>query len=440
MANRTNLGMMLGEILAGSTNQNNLQRGYLDGMRGLEAGSQIELNKARLGDVNADADIKRQRLNYMTPEAIKRQAMQSLGLGEADEVPQDRMPDVYRSQASIENAIANENKSFDLAKQLSQIQKNNITANITPDNALDIATQVGALDGKMLDIMKNEMTKGIVKDGRPNANERGLMYSQGKSEFSNLGSDGTFNQITGASTINPQAIKPTETKPQWDSARGVFVSPDGGVIQPKLPDGSNLPSKEASKPLPATALKMQNEGLDKLTVARNIEKDLNEFGKLIDDGKLDFGIVSNLMNKAKNNLGMSDEESRNLASFQATMEKLRNDSLRLNTGVQTEGDAQRAWNELFTNINDPKLVRDRLNEIVSINRRAADLQKLNIDNIRANYNAEPLDYSQYEGMPTFKGESPTKTGGATSKQVKRTGRTKDGRRVVEYTDGTREFK
>ena len=152
----------------------------------------------------------------------------------------------------------------------------------------------------------------------------------------------------------------------------------------------------ANKPLPAGALKMQQTELDALATASGIDGQLERIQGQLDGGTLSFGPVSNLINQARNAAGMSNEESRNLASFRSTLEKLRNDSLRLNAGVQTDGDAQRAWNELFTNLNDTDLVKQRLIEIRGINQRAAQLRKLNVDGIRANYGHEPLDTSQYE--------------------------------------------
>ena len=78
---------------------------------------------------------------------------------------------------------------------------------------------------------------------------------------------------------------------------------------------------------------------------------------------------------------------------------MRNESLRLNTGVQTDGDAQRAWNELFQNINDTGLVKQRLKEIQGINARAAELQRLRADSVRANYGMAPVDAGAYQNQP-----------------------------------------
>lgn len=162
---------------------------------------------------------------------------------------------------------------------------------------------------------------------------------------------------------------------------------------------TNAEQKKVLKPLPTAALKMQQEGLDAIGTASSINADLGAIEKQIQDKKLKFGPISNLTNSAMNASGFSSEESRNFASFKSNLEKLRNDSLRLNKGVQTDGDAQRAWNELFQNINDTEVVKQRLAEIKRINDRAVDLRKLDIDNVRINYGHEPLDTSAYSKQP-----------------------------------------
>lgn len=155
--------------------------------------------------------------------------------------------------------------------------------------------------------------------------------------------------------------------------------------------------------LPTSALKMQQEELDAIGTAGTIGADLGAIAGQVEGGKINLGPVNNLMAKAKNLVGASDESSRNFATFQATLEKLRNDSLRLNKGVQTEGDAQRAWNELLANINDKKVVTQRLNEIMAINKRAANLRRMNVDNIRSNFGVDPMDTTGYQNQPAAVG-------------------------------------
>lgn len=158
-----------------------------------------------------------------------------------------------------------------------------------------------------------------------------------------------------------------------------------------------------SKPLPATVVKLQNETLDDINTASNIEADLNSLATYLESGNLDLGPVNNMGYRIQNWAGKSSDTSRNFATMKSTLEKMRNDSLRLNKGVQTEGDAVRAWNELFENINDENLVSERLRELQGINRRAADMKKLQLDNIRANYGAPPMDFNQFQAESPLSG-------------------------------------
>lgn len=122
---------------------------------------------------------------------------------------------------------------------------------------------------------------------------------------------------------------------------------------------------------------------------------LDRTGEQIDRGELKLGPLQNVISQTRNAVGLSDQSSRNFASFRSNLEKLRNDSLRLNKGVQTEGDAQRAWNELFTNLNDENLVQQRLNEIEAINQRAIANRQQVITARRQAQGVAPSDTSTY---------------------------------------------
>jgi hypothetical protein len=199
-------------------------------------------------------------------------------------------------------------------------------------------------------------------------------------------------------------------------------------------------STDNGKPLPAGALKMQQEALDAIGVSSSINADLGKLESQIKDGKLSFGPVSNLANTGRNLAGMSNENSRNFATFRSNLERLRNESLRLNTGVQTDGDAQRAWNELFSSINDTDLVKQRLKEIQAINKRGVELQKLKVDSVRANYGKAPLETSGFESVPPALGDAargaPAAQAPASGVTVVRTGRDASGRKVQQMSDGS----
>jgi len=155
--------------------------------------------------------------------------------------------------------------------------------------------------------------------------------------------------------------------------------------------------------LPTAALKMQQDELNEIGMASGLNADLAALGEQVRTGKLQLGFFKNIIGGAKNIAGLSDEQSRNLSTFKATLEKQRNDSLRLNKGTQTEGDAVRAWNEIMENINDGELVTERLAEIQKLNDRAVAIRKLNVDSIRRNYDVEPYDFSDYTNQPAAVG-------------------------------------
>lgn len=179
------------------------------------------------------------------------------------------------------------------------------------------------------------------------------------------------------------------------------IGPDGQpmYVSPSQAIGQRPASKTNENKLPTSALKMQQEEVEAIGTAGTISADLDALTRQIDSGKLKIGPVQNLVSRGKNLAGLSDENSRNFQSFAATLEKLRNDSLRLNKGVQTEGDAVRAWNEILTNINDPQVVKQRLAEVKKINERAAGLRKMNVDLIRQNFGVQPLDTAPVQNQP-----------------------------------------
>ena len=147
-----------------------------------------------------------------------------------------------------------------------------------------------------------------------------------------------------------------------------------------------------------TAGLQKDEDADVLAMqgAANISGDMGRLGSQIESGKLNLGPIKNTVASARNFMGISDENSRNFSSFQTSLEKLRNDSLRLNKGMQTEGDAVRAWNELIKNTNDEKLVQQRLVEIDSINKRALDQKRGMVQSRRKAQNVGPADLSAAE--------------------------------------------
>lgn len=200
-------------------------------------------------------------------------------------------------------------------------------------------------------------------------------------------------QLTASiAAANRPAPAPTLTTVMRDGKPTVIDARTGQAI------GEAPPKDNKGGQLPSAALKLQQESLDAINAASGSAADIDALVGQIDSGSLKLGPVENVKSKARNAVGMSSPESQNFATFEASLENMRNASLRLNKGVQTEGDAQREWNALIANINDPKVVKKRLQEIKKINERAIALRKMDVDVIRQNYGLDPLDVSAREGV------------------------------------------
>lgn len=193
---------------------------------------------------------------------------------------------------------------------------------------------------------------------------------------------------------------------------GFSPKPRTGFTVQTNPDGTTTIVQGGGGGLPVNALKSEQEDLEAIGSLAGLNADLGAVLGQLQSGELSLGPISNMWGTAKNAVGFSDQDSRNLASFQATLERLRNESLRLNKGVQTEGDAVRAWNEMMANINDENVVKQRLKEVESLNNRAIQLRQAGINSRRANFGLGQMDTSSFQNVPAALGSGQGSSRGA----------------------------
>lgn len=234
---------------------------------------------------------------------------------------------------------------------------------------------------------------------------------------------------------------PVTGQPIFDARRPEYIEVEGADGQPQIvavgPNGASVafegqargPAVQTLSPEEVASLGLQpgvyqrdrdgkinavsGQGGDRLSAGQqkqvegyyqeiagldNIDAELGRFAGMIESGALNLSPVSNTIGGVRNALGVSDENSRNLAEFRSTLERVRNDSLRLNSGVQTEGDAQRAWKELLDNVNDPRLVQQQLRRIQGINARARQFRQQRINTLEGGSRQRPAQ-GQGSGQP-----------------------------------------
>jgi hypothetical protein len=151
--------------------------------------------------------------------------------------------------------------------------------------------------------------------------------------------------------------------------------------------------------LNAPQTKVVNESLFALGTASGINSRIDKTTTQLDNKLLTPSLVNSAGSWIAGQTGVSTPQQRAFNSFRSDLEKLRNDSLRLNKGVQTEGDAQRAWNEILTHLNDPEFVRQRLAEVKDYNQQAIELHKAMVTQNREDAGMSPIDFSKFEAQP-----------------------------------------
>lgn len=190
----------------------------------------------------------------------------------------------------------------------------------------------------------------------------------------------------GAQVLARGQPKPQE---QWEDL------PGGGQRNTLTNETKNVPQPKGSGKLSAAALNLQNTALDMIQGATKINKMLASHEERIAKGTLNLNPVNNIFSTVANTVGASTEASKNFASFRADLKRLQNESLRLNRGVQTEGDAVRAWDELIANINDEGVVRQRLTEIKALNEQAARYHADVVTQLREDSGLPPIDTDRF---------------------------------------------
>lgn len=171
-------------------------------------------------------------------------------------------------------------------------------------------------------------------------------------------------------------------------------------------------SRQEAKPLSAAQSRQLETYLGEIESLTALNGELDRMDQLIASDALNLGPWTNFVSGARNRLGASDENSRNFAEFKATVQKVVNDSLRLNKGTQTEGDAQRAATEILANPNDEGVVRTQLARLRALNERAAQFRQGRVQALESGQYiggsqgggsgsvAQPTSAAEYQALPS----------------------------------------
>ena len=176
----------------------------------------------------------------------------------------------------------------------------------------------------------------------------------------------------------PQA--PSELDRRIETARAMGASEDE-IRRLVLGKDGSAPD---AKPIPVGSLNKVLEAQDALGATQVISDIVQKHARRMQSGELVVGPVDTIGAKFRTGLGMANVQDVNLNEWEADKTKIVNESLRLNKGVQTEGDAQRATEELM-GARDQATAARALRRLSEINARAVQLQKQKLTTIYSNY-------------------------------------------------------
>lgn len=190
---------------------------------------------------------------------------------------------------------------------------------------------------------------------------------------------------------------------------GYRFTPDGGQLEP-IPGGpydrsgqgaGAVPGAAAGKRgerLPAAVQNIQDDAVNTSNTALTVSNDADAIAARLEKGDIELGPVDNMESQARNWAGKSNANSIGFQELESLKEQLRNATLLLAKGVQTEGDAKRALDQLFANTNDNKVVASRLRQIAEMNRRNAALYRQKVNNLRGDIGFEAYPFEGYDAI------------------------------------------
>ena len=123
-----------------------------------------------------------------------------------------------------------------------------------------------------------------------------------------------------------------------------------------------------NKPLPSYLAKDEEADYGTATAATNLASDANNFIGRIKSGEIKFGLKDRASIRTRQAFGSNDPDVLAREDYDKFLKVLTNESLRLNKGTQTEGDAVRAAKELESS-ESPQAAAAAMRRLVDINVR-----------------------------------------------------------------------
>jgi hypothetical protein len=169
--------------------------------------------------------------------------------------------------------------------------------------------------------------------------------------------------------------------------------------QRKIDDAVAKKEAAANKPLPNVLAKEEDADYALAKDAKNLATDAYSYINRIKTGEIKFGLKDRASISARNAFGSQDPDVIARNDYDQFLTQLTNESLRLNKGTQTEGDAKRALQEVKSAESAADAAR-AMNKLTEINARRVADAKASIERRRANAGIKapevPIELPKFE--------------------------------------------
>jgi len=285
------------------------QRGQRMQAQGLDALAQNLITQLKNPDGSVNEEVKNRLLSFPQGQAAISQlakVIPDLRRIGAMGVPEDNPFKVFIDDATIPKTVQT------LAKQYSS------------------SLEKGILDPEKVDVKAKELAE---------MTQRISQFEQNQAQIKN-------NQDTLAS-LRSQGLE--------NSRQSLLIQQGNQALQAqniafqqdmKRAEADRKAEAARTKPLPAYLAKDEEADYGTATAATNLAFDANNFISRIRSGNIKFGLKDKASIRARQLVGSDDPDVLAREDYDKFLKVLTNESLRLNKGTQTEGDAVRAAKEL----------------------------------------------------------------------------------------------
>jgi len=323
------------------------QRGQRMQAQGLDALAQSLVTQLKNPDGSVNEEVKNRLLSFPQGQAAISQlakVIPDLRRIGAMGVPEDNPFKVFIDDATIPKTVQTLAKQYSTSLEKGILDPEKVDAKAK--ELAEMTQRISQFEQNQTQIKNNQDTLASLRSQGLENSRQSLLIQQG-------------NQALQAQNIAfQQDMKRAEADRKAETAR--------------------------TKPLPSYLAKDEEADYGTATAATNLASDANNFINRIKSGEIKFGLKDRATIRARQLVGSNDPDVLAREDYDKFLKVLTNESLRLNKGTQTEGDAVRAAKELESS-ESPQAAAAAMRRLVDINVRRT--QNASDDVLRRRKNA-----------------------------------------------------